>query len=137
MVFLYVIALLSVLLLRLAAVQLLHNTEYQAKAKENRVRLVPIKAPRGEIYDRTGQVLAANELVYTLSLNYTAMSNQSEVVARLVALLQPSYPEITEQVINEKINLQKYCLFEPVILLRDIPWERWFNWRSAARNCPG
>ena len=39
------IALLSVLLLRLAVVQLLHNTEYQAKAKENRVRLVPIKAP--------------------------------------------------------------------------------------------
>jgi penicillin-binding protein 2 len=131
------IALLSVLLLRLAVVQLLHNTEYQAKAKENRVRLVPIKAPRGEIYDRTGQVLAANELVYTLSLNYTAMSNQSEVVARLVALLQPSYPEITEQVINEKINLQKYRLFEPVILLRDIPWELVVQLEERRQELPG
>ena len=131
------IALLSVLLLRLAVVQLLHNTEYQAKATENRERLVPIKAPRGEIYDRTGQVLAANELVYTLSLNYTAMSNQSEVVARLVALLQPSYPEITEQVINEKINLQKYRLFEPVILLRDIPWELVVQLEERRQELPG
>jgi len=131
------IALLSVLLVRLAVVQLLHNTEYQAKAKENRVRLVPIKAPRGEIYDRDGQVLAANELVYTLSLNYTAMSDQNEVVARLVSLLQPSYPEVTEQLINEKINLQKFRLFEPVILLRDIPWELVVQLEERRQELPG
>ncbi len=131
------IALLSILLVRLAVVQLLFNAEYQAKAKENRVRLVPIKAPRGEIYDRTGRVLAANELVYTLSLNYTAMSDQSEVVAHLVSLLQPTYPEITEQLINEKISQQEYRLFEPVVLLRDIPWELVIQLEERRQELPG
>ncbi|MDD3363703.1 MAG: penicillin-binding protein 2, partial [Syntrophomonas sp.] len=62
------IGLLAVLCLRLAVVQLFYSDEYQTKAKENRIRLVSIKAPRGEIYDRNGETLAANQLVYTLSL---------------------------------------------------------------------
>jgi penicillin-binding protein 2 len=132
-----VIALLSVLLFRLAVVQLLFNTEYQTKAKENRVRLVPIKAARGEIYDRNGKVLAANELVYTLSLSNTAMNNQSEVVGRLVSLLKPAYPEITAEVINEKIRLQRNRLYEPVVLLRDIPWELVVLLEEHRQELPG
>ncbi len=132
-----VIALLTVLLVRLAVVQLLHNTEYQAKAKENRVRLVPIKAARGEIYDRNGNVMAASELVYTLSLNYPAMTDQTEVVSRLVSLLQPAYPETTAEMINEKINLQKNRLYEPVVLLRDIPWELVVQLEEHRQELPG
>lgn len=132
-----VVALLSVLLVRLAVVQLLFNTEYQTKAKENRVRLVPIKAARGEIYDRNGKVLAASELVYTLSLNYPAMSSQKQVEARLVSLLQPAYPEMTQQVITEKINLQKNRLYEPVVLLRDIPWDLVVQIEEHRQELPG
>lgn len=132
-----VIALLSVLLLRLTVVQLLFNEEYQAQAKENRVRLVPIKAPRGEIYDSKGNVLAANELVYTLSLNYTGLSDRNEAVPRLAELLKSAYPEITEQFVNEKIALQEFRLFEPVVILRDIPWELVVQLEEHRQELPG
>ena len=58
-----VIALMVVLCLRLTVIQLFDNERYQAQAKENRLRLVSIKAPRGEIYANSGETLAANELV--------------------------------------------------------------------------
>lgn len=132
-----VIALLSILLLRLAVVQLLFNEEYQAQAKENRVRLVSIEAPRGEIFDRHGNVLAANELVYTVSLNYTGLSDRNAVVPRLAELLKPAYPEITEQFINDKIAVQEYRLFEPVVILRDIPWEMVIQLEEQRQELPG
>lgn len=118
-----VIALLAVLCARLAVVQIFHQQAYQTQAKENRIRLVAVKAPRGEIYARDGEVLANNELVYTLSLSYLGLKGQANVVDNLAKLLQSYYPEIDKKHIEEKINLQKYRLFEPLIIVRDIPWE--------------
>ncbi len=119
----FIIALLCVLGLKLAIVQIFNTELYQTKARDNRIRLVPIRASRGEMYDRNGQVLAANELVYTLSLTYLGSSNQDTMIKKLTDLLQPYYPEITSKLIKEKIELQQFRLFEPVIIMRDIPWD--------------
>ncbi|MGS0765272.1 penicillin-binding protein 2 [Syntrophomonas curvata] len=132
-----VIALLTVLAARLAIVQFFHQQLYQTQAKENRIRLVAVKAPRGEIYDRKGKILAANELVYTLSLSYLGLSGQDTVVNSLVKLMQSYYPEIDNQFIEEKIKLQKYRLFEPVIVVRDIPWELVVKLEENRQILPG
>ena len=116
-----IIGLLAVLCLRLTDIQLLKNDVYQTQAKDNRIRLVAIKAPRGEIYARDGEVFAANELVYTLSLTFLGVSKQDQVVEKLVQVLDDYYPEVTAKYIEEKIELQKYRLFEPIIIMRDIP----------------
>jgi len=118
-----VILLLSVLIIRLAVLQLFYNEKYQTQAKENRIRLVSVKAPRGEIYTREGETLASNKLVYTLNLSFLETKQDEEVIERLVQLLNKHYPEITVESINEKIALQKYRLYEPVTIIRDIPWE--------------
>jgi len=118
-----VILLLSVLLIRLAVLQLFYNDLYQTQAKENSIRLVSVKAPRGEIYTRDGETLASNKLVYTLNLSSLESNQDEEVIERLVQLLNKHYPEITVESINEKIELQKFRLYEPVTIIRDIPWE--------------
>ena len=118
-----VILLLSVLLIRLAVLQLFYNDLYQTQAKENSIRLVSVKAPRGEIYTRDGETLAYNKLVYTLNLSSLESNQDEEVIERLVQLLNKHYPEITVESINEKIELQKFRLYEPVTIIRDIPWE--------------
>lgn len=130
-------ALLVVLGLRLAIVQIFYADEYQTKASENRIRLLPILASRGEIYDRNGETLAANKLVYTLSLSYLEGNDQEKIVSRLVNLLQPYYPEMTDMQIEEKIELQKYRLFEPVVIMRDIPWELVVKIEETRRELPG
>ena len=98
----FIIALLCILGLKLAIVQIYHTELYQTKARDNRIRLVPIRASRGEIYGRNGQVLAANELVYTLSITYLGSNNQDVMINKLTDILRPYYPEITTQLIKER-----------------------------------
>ena len=132
-----IIALLSILGIRLAIVQIFYADIYQTKASENSIRLLPILASRGEIYDRNGQTLAANKLVYTLSLSYLKANNQDSITKQLVQLLKPYYPEITDRQIKENIALQKYRLYEPVVIMRDIPWELVVKMEENRQNLPG
>lgn len=131
------IGLLTVLLVKLAVVQLFNNDTYQTQAKENSIRLVAIKAPRGEIYASNGEVLAANELVYNLSLNSMGIENQEQIIKRLTEILKDDYPEITAGVIEEKLDLQKYRLFELVTIIRDIPWELVVKLEENRHELPG
>lgn len=132
-----IIALLAILGVKLAFVQLFQNDIYQTKAKENRIRLVPIKAPRGEIYTRDGQTLAANELVYTISLSYLGVQNQETVVEKLAGIIDHYYPEVTPEYIKKQIELQKYRLYEPVTIMRDIPWDLVVKLEENRQYLPG
>ena len=131
------IGLLAILLIKLAIVQLFYNDSYQTQAKENSIRLVAIKAPRGEIYTSNGEVLAANELVYNLSLNTLGIKNKDQIINRLVKILAEEYPEITAEVIEEKVDLQKDRLFELVTIVRDIPWELVVALEESRHELPG
>lgn len=137
-VYTYLIILLLVLLVvRLAVVQLFNNETYQTQAKENRVRLLPIKAMRGVIYASGGEILAANEIVYSLSLGYLGMGKQEKVIDNLLIILKDYYPEITREIIEEKVELQKYRLYEPITLIHDIPWDLVVKLEENRRILPG
>jgi penicillin-binding protein 2 len=159
-IYIYAICVLLLILgARLAIVQIFYADKYPTKASENRIRLLPILASRGEIYDRNGETLAANKLVYTLSLSYLEGNDQEKIVTQLLTLLQPYYPEVTATQIKEKIELQKYRLtagrYQSVIALgtgsitdesrQDLPVLRSIRtccgyspaiWRSCARLYP-
>jgi penicillin-binding protein 2 len=132
-----VIFLLGLLCMKLAAVQLVSSDVYQTKARENRLRLVSIKASRGEIYDRNGLILAANQLVYILTLSNPGGNDQDQTIASLVSLLQPTYPEVTTAFIKDKIGLQRFRQYEPVVILRDIPWELVVKLEENRQSLPG
>ena len=51
--------------LRLFAMQVLEGGYYQAKAEGNRLRVVPMTAARGVMYDRNGQILVGSRPAYT------------------------------------------------------------------------
>lgn len=57
---LLVFAALGLLHLRLFDLQVLHGREWRDLAENNRLRRLPLPAPRGWIYDRRGRVLAEN-----------------------------------------------------------------------------
>jgi penicillin-binding protein 2 len=52
---------------RLVDLQIISGGYYRQLADGNRIRRIPIKAPRGEILDRTGKSLARNTPVYKLA----------------------------------------------------------------------
>lgn len=137
-VFWYIIlGLILVLAIKLAFVQFVQSEKFQTQAKENRIRLVSIKAPRGEIYDCQGKILAKNKRVYTVSLTYLGIKNQALVVNRLAGILSQTYPEITPAYIDTLIEKQRYRLFEPITVIRDIDWATVVKLEEHRQELPG
>ncbi len=60
-----VVAILTVAFFRL---QVLRSGEYVLRSEENRLRAIPVPAPRGTIYDRDGRVIAENVPGYVISI---------------------------------------------------------------------
>jgi len=48
--------------------QILGNRQWVLQAEENRLREIPIAAPRGTIHDRNGKIMAENVVGYTVSV---------------------------------------------------------------------
>ena len=73
-----------VLALRLFMLQILAGGYYQAKAEGNRLRMVPMTAARGVMYDRNGQILVGSRPAYTISIMPTGKALDDGEVAKLV-----------------------------------------------------
>lgn len=59
---------LIVLVWRLIDIQLVRGADFRAAAQANQVRLIPVAAPRGIIYDRTGKVLVRSKPSFVVGL---------------------------------------------------------------------
>ncbi|MDF9408305.1 penicillin-binding protein 2 [Pelotomaculum isophthalicicum JI] len=122
-VFLYIVIFIFVVLVsRLAYMQLLQNDKFSTMARENRMKLITITAPRGEVFDRNGVKIVGNQPVYTVSLDKVSLvslgqKDTGEVVRRLAAILGTDPQEI-----QQKIDQQER-LYEPVKLATKVPLE--------------
>src|SRR5215207_2727106 len=58
----------TTLLTAFFATQVVAGPTYEAKARENRLRPIPIPAPRGTILDRNGEVVATSVTAYSVAV---------------------------------------------------------------------
>ncbi len=79
--------LLGVMAFKLGWLQIVQGEEFAVKARGNRLRILPIKAPRGEIVDRQGRVLAGNRPAFVATLVYTEHPMEKERVEELARIL--------------------------------------------------
>ncbi|CAN5717473.1 penicillin-binding protein 2 [soil metagenome] len=70
--------------------QVIQNDDFVLRADENRMRLVPIEAPRGAIYDRNGELIAETETTFDLFLEPTSADSARVSLALLQGPLQLS-----------------------------------------------
>src|SRR5258708_10900843 len=74
-----VLAVFLLLAFGLWRLQISSNDEYSVRAEQNRIRSVPILAPRGKIYDREGQLIVDNYPSFSASAfrsrNWSRSSN--------------------------------------------------------------
>ena len=59
---------LGVLVIAFFRVQVLQSEDWVLRASSNRVRILPIPAPRGTIYDRNGAIIADNVPGYSITI---------------------------------------------------------------------
>lgn len=118
-VLLFIVSFIFVVLIsRLAYMQLLETERFETLAKQNHMRLNPIIAPRGEIYDRKGVKIVGNKPVYTVSLVYLGLKDTDRVVNRVAGILGMDPKEIMK-----KLEEQQLRMFQPVRLATDVPLE--------------
>ena len=63
------LVILSVLAVRLYLLQIIEGRRYAEIAENQRIRLLPIPAPRGNIFDRDGQLLVSSRPIYSVILS--------------------------------------------------------------------
>ena len=79
---------------------------YMQKADELHQRERRIKAKRGRILDRNGEILAANEVVCTVSVIHSQIEDEDKVIKVLAGELDMDVEEVTKKV--KKVSSMEY-----------------------------
>jgi penicillin-binding protein 2 len=105
--------------------QIANNDEYSVRADQNRIKSVPILAPRGKIYDRDGQLVVDNYPSFSALLLRDQRSDLYADAPRIAEGLNISADEIRDKV--RKFQLAREPAFVPIRIKDDItPNERAF-----------
>jgi len=117
--------LLSILGARLYYLQVVKGEYYETKAENQRIRLIPIPAPRGAILDRNGKLLVDSRPTYNVTLSNEPIK-KIDVTDRI-----DDYAgglNVDRQYVIERLNLiKKQNEFETMVLkenasIQDITW---------------
>ena len=109
-----VIAVVFVLASRLWYLQIVKGSVYEALSLGNRVRVIPVTAPRGKILDRSGIPLASNRLAFCVSVVPQDVRDREGTIAWLSQVL-----EMTPESIEQKLSSPRRP-FEPIRIKQDV-----------------
>lgn len=94
--------------------QVLETASYALQSQENRLRPIPLPAPRGIIYDRKGQIIAENLPAYSVSITAPSLDSLRSSLKQLQPTLQ-----LTETDINRAIRRFRRAPTRPTVILAD------------------
>jgi penicillin-binding protein 2 len=117
---------------RLFDLQVVHGQRYDDLSSNNRLRILPISAPRGEIRDRDGQVLAETRPAFAVSLMHMGVTDLDRTIGSLSGILG-----MTPEEIRKRIEAQRDRLYEPILLKSDIPPEMHTMLEERRLDLPG
>ena len=133
-----VVALFASLSARLWYLQVMATDEFQVVAQANRVRVVPVEAPRGRILDVTGKVLVDNAISVQVTIDRTVLEKlekdeRATVLASLAEALSRASKAKTVADIETDLANQRYSPYVPVPVASDVPEDLkiWLDERAA------
>ncbi len=94
--------------------QVIQNKQYVMQSQENRLRPIPLPAPRGIIYDRHGEVIAENLPAYSVSITSPNVDSLRSALAQLAPTLQ-----LTQNDMNLAIRRYRRAPMRPTVILPD------------------
>src|SRR5215467_11125639 len=96
------------------SLQIRKSDEYEVRAQQNRVRSVPILAPRGRILDREGRLIVDNYPSFSALLLRDQMRDLIADSEKIAAGLHIQAEEILKKI--RKDQLEHKPAFEPIII---------------------
>lgn len=98
--------------------QVLEHAEYRLQSETNRLREVPLPAPRGVIYDRKGKPIADNVVGYSVSVLAQKEDTLRAVLQRLSGTIN-----ITPQQIEQAVRRFRRAPARPAVILPDASFD--------------
>ena len=108
---------LGVLLVAFFRTQILGHGKYQLQSESNRLRPIPLFAPRGLIFDRNGKVLADNVPGYTVSLLPGPPANLRATLARIAPIAR-----LDNTAIQRVLERARRAPYQPALVIADVPF---------------
>ena len=112
--------------------QVLEGGKLQEMSERNRIRVRPVAAPRGILFDRNGLALVDNRPAFTLSLIPREIDDRDTVMARLSVLLKIPLRELEEAL--ERVPPDS---FRPVRVRRGLTLEEVTKVEERKLELPG
>ena len=126
------IIIIGVLMARLAYLQVVQGDHYRYRSEVNMLRVLPITASRGEIFDSNGYKLVSNREGFTISLGEVPPDQREKVISFLSRELDKTVEEI-----EERIQEQRYRRYQPVRLATDVDLETVARIEERRLELPG
>ena len=101
--------------LSLFYIQCIQGYHYSELSQKNRIRLVPLLAPRGNIYDRTGRLLAGSRLAFDCTIIPQEFDVSEEKMRELAGLLGMEASSLKRIIAEDAV-----APFIPLVLRKDI-----------------
>ena len=106
----------GLLVLRLYYLQIVRGRHFSRLAEENRISLIRVRAPRGIVFDRHGNVLVTNRPSFSVSLDLDAVRDLDATVGAVAAALGLDRDELARKV----RAVEPYRRFEPLRVKDDV-----------------
>ena len=94
--------------------QVVQYKQFVMQSEENRLRPIPLPAPRGIIYDRHGEVIDENLPAYSVSITAPSVDSLRSALAQLAPTLQLGQSDI-----NNAIRRYRRAPTRPTVVLAD------------------
>src|ERR1700733_4486561 len=111
-----IIAAVVTLLARLCWLQILQNNYYRNQAIDNSTRVTFLRAPRGTIYDRHGNLLATNKQSLSMIAIPMQIEHAKDLAYRLAKVLDEPPPKVLNVILKAKASHSP----TPVVIERDL-----------------
>jgi penicillin-binding protein 2 len=115
-------AIVSLVLLFLGAgffrTHVLQHAKYKLQSETNRLRELPLPAPRGVIYDRNGKAIADNVIGYSVSVLAQKEDTLRAVLQRLTGTIN-----ITAQQIDQSVRRFRRAPARPTVIIPDASFD--------------
>src|SRR5438477_6324095 len=128
-----VLVLFGLALVRLWHLEVTEGDQYRSLSENNRIRLKRVRATRGTILDRKGQILVDNRPSFDIALVPEDAHDVPRTIGKLASLLNADPHEFTGALQAAAHRPP----FEDVILKRDIEWDNIVALETHQLELPG
>lgn len=106
---------------------------YKGLSEKNRIRVMPLPAGRGKIYDRKGSLLVTNRIAFDVTVIFQEIENEENLAIILSGILGIDKKKISQR-IEER---SRKSPFVPVVIAEDIEKEKAIRLEEMRQDLPG